>query len=112
MTQIPYKGSAPGLTDTIGGQVPVMFDNMPSALPMVEAGKLRAIAVTSKERSPSLPDVPTIAESGLPGYQVTGWFGVLVPKATPPAVISRLDTEFSAILKDPSIQEKIRNMGG
>ncbi|WP_353153977.1 tripartite tricarboxylate transporter substrate binding protein [Pollutimonas bauzanensis] len=112
MTQIPYKGSSPGLTDTMGGQVPVMFDNMPSALPLVETGKLRAIAVTSKERSPSLPDVPTIAESGLPGYQVTGWFGVLVPKATPPAVISRLDAEFSAILKDPAIQEKIRNMGG
>jgi tripartite-type tricarboxylate transporter receptor subunit TctC len=112
MLQIPYKGSAPGLTDTIGGQVPIMFDNMPSALPMVKSGKLKALAITSAERSPFLPDVPTISESGLPGYQVTGWFGVLVPKGTPKEAVGRLNTEFTAILAEESVREKLLNMGG
>ena len=112
MRQIPYKGSAPGLTDTMGGQVPVMFDNMPSALQMVKAGKLTALGITSKERSPELPDVPTIAESGLAGYEVTGWFGVLLPKQTPKPIVDRLNTELVAILAMPSVRDSIQSMGG
>src|SRR5437660_7664528 len=79
MTHVPYKGSAPALTDLIGGQVQLMFDNLPSALPQIKGGKLRAIAVTSTKRAPALPDIPTMAESGLPGFEASSWFGVLAP---------------------------------
>ena len=85
MTHVPYKGSAPAITDLIGGQVQVMFDNLPSSLQFIKAGKLRAIAVTSAKRAPALPDVPTIAESGLPGFEASSWFGIVAPAGTPPA---------------------------
>src|SRR5271166_4588940 len=85
MTHVPYKGSAAAITDLIGGQVQVMFDNLPSSLPQIKAGKLRAIAVTSAQRAPALPDVPTIAESGLPGFEATSWFGVVAPAGPAPA---------------------------
>ena len=112
MTHIPYKGSAPGLNDTMAGHVPVMFDNMPSALPLVKAGKLRALAITSAQRSAQLPDVPTMAEAGLQGYEIAGWFGVLVPAATPKAIVARLDTELEAVLKMPDVRKKLDEMGG
>lgn len=112
MTHIPYKGSAPGLNDTMAGHVPVMFDNMPSALPLVKAGKLRALAITSAQRSAQLPDVPTMAEAGLRGYEIAGWFGVLVPAATPKAIVARLDTELEAVLKMPDVRKKLDEMGG
>ncbi len=112
MTHIPYKGSAPGLNDTMAGHVPVLFDNMPSALPLVKAGKLRALAITSTQRSPKLPDVPTMAEAGLAGYEIAGWFGVLVPAATPRAIVARLDTELEAVLKMPDVRKKLDEMGG
>ncbi|MGE8369694.1 MULTISPECIES: Bug family tripartite tricarboxylate transporter substrate binding protein [Cupriavidus] len=112
MTHIPYKGSAPGLNDTMAGHVPVMFDNMPSALPLVKAGKLRALAITSAQRSAQLPDVPTMAEAGLQGYEIAGWFGVLVPAATPKAIVARLDTELGAVLKMPDVRKKLDEMGG
>lgn len=112
MTHVAYKGSGPGLTDTMAGHVPVMFDNMPSALQMVKAGKLRALAITSSQRSPLLPDVPTVAESGIPGYEVAGWFGVMAPSRTPSSIISRMNEEFSTILKMPDVRTKILEMGG
>ncbi|MDF3839329.1 tripartite tricarboxylate transporter substrate binding protein [Cupriavidus basilensis] len=112
MTHIPYKGSAPGLNDTMAGHVPVMFDNMPSALPLVKAGKLRVLAITSAQRSAQLPDVPTMAEAGLRGYEIAGWFGVLVPAATPKPIIARLDTELEAVLKMPDVRKKLDEMGG
>lgn len=112
MTHVAYKGSAPGLTDTMAGHVPVMFDNMPSALQMVKTGKLRALAITSSQRSPLLPDVPTVAESGIPGYEIAGWFGVMAPAKTPPAIITRMNKEFSTILQMPDVRAKILEMGG
>lgn len=112
MTHVPYKGSAPGLNDTVAGHVPVMFDNMPSALQLVKSGKLRALAITGAQRSPLLPDVPTMAEAGLRGYEIAGWFGVLVPAATPKPIVARLDSELEAVLKMPDVRKKIDEMGG
>ncbi len=112
MTQIPYKGSSPGLTDVMGGQVPIMFDNLPSALPLIEAGKLRALAVTSRERSRQLPQVKSVHESGLPGYDVTGWFGLLLPKGTPEPIARRLEATVEALLKEPAMRGKIEALGG
>ena len=83
MTHVPYKGSAPALTDLVGGQVQLMFDNLPSSLPHIKAGKLRALAVTSARARRALPDVPTVAESGLPGFEASSWFGLLAPAGTP-----------------------------
>lgn len=112
LTHVPYRGSAPGLNDTVAGHVPMMFDNMPSALQLVKAGKLRALAITSAARSPQLPDVPTMAEAGLPGYEIAGWFGVLAPAATPKPVVERLNKELQAVLALPEVREQIGAMGG
>jgi tripartite-type tricarboxylate transporter receptor subunit TctC len=101
MTHVPYKGSAPAVNDLLGGQTQVMFDS--SVVPYVKAGKLRALAVTSAKRSSALPDVPTIAEAGLPGYEATAWFGILAPAGTPEPVIAKLNTEISAVLRDPAV---------
>jgi len=101
MTHVPYKGSSPALTDLMGGQVQLMFDNLPSALPQIKGGKLRAIAVTSTKRAPALPDIPTMAESGLPGFEASSWFGVLAPAGTPPAVVTRINTEINKWLQSP-----------
>lgn len=111
MTHIPYKGSAPAITDLIGGQVQVMFDNLPSSLPQIKAGKLRALAVTSVQRAPALPDVPTIAESGLPGFEASSWFGVLAPAGTPPAIIARLNADLGQWLQSPDAREKLLAQG-
>ncbi|WP_447920752.1 Bug family tripartite tricarboxylate transporter substrate binding protein [Achromobacter aegrifaciens] len=112
LTHVPYRGSAPGLNDTVAGHVPMMFDNMPSALQLVKAGKLRALAITSTARSPQLPDVPTMAEAGLPGYEIAGWFGVLAPAATPKPIIERLNKELLAVLAMPEVRDQIGAMGG
>src|SRR5258707_9126475 len=90
MSLVPYKGSAPALTDLIGGQVQLMFDNLPTSLPHIQSGKLRALAVTSLTRSASLPNVPTLAESGLPGFDAGSWLGILAPPGTPKEVIATL----------------------
>ena len=111
MTHIPYKGSAPALVDLIGGQVQVMFDNLPSSLPQIKAGKLRAIAVTSAQRAAALPDVPTIAESGLPGFEASAWFGIVVPAGTPPAVVSRINADVNQWLRTPEAADKLRGQG-
>ena len=111
LNHVPYKGSAPALTDLISGQVPLMFDTMLSAMPFVKAGKLKAIAVTSAQRSPAAPDVPTIAESGLPGYEVLAWNGLLAPAGTAPAVIARLGDEMKKALELPAVKDKFAAQG-
>jgi tripartite-type tricarboxylate transporter receptor subunit TctC len=111
MTHVPYKGSAPAITDLIGGQVQVMFDNLPSSLQHIKAGKLRAIAVTSAKRAPALPDVPTIAESGLPGFEASSWFGIVAPAGTPPAVIARINTDVNQWLQSSEAKEKLLAQG-
>jgi tripartite-type tricarboxylate transporter receptor subunit TctC len=111
MVHVPYKGSAPAVTDLLGGQVQMMFDNMPSALPHVKAGKLRGIAVTSAKRSPAVPDLPTIAETGLTGYEASSWFGVLAPAGTPKDVIAKLNEAIVKALGTPDMQEKLSSQG-
>jgi tripartite-type tricarboxylate transporter receptor subunit TctC len=111
MTHVPYKGSAPAIQDLLGGQVQLMFDNLPSALPQIKAGKLRALGVTSASRAAALPDVPTIAESGLPGFEASSWFGLLAPAGTPRDVIARLDAEVAKWLATPDAKEKLLAQG-
>jgi tripartite-type tricarboxylate transporter receptor subunit TctC len=111
MQHVPYKGSAPALTDLLGGQTAIMFDNMPSVISHVRAGKLRPIAVTTPTRSPALPDVPTIAESGVPGYSATSWFGILAPAATPAPVIAKLNASILKALADPEVKKKLAEQG-
>ncbi len=113
MVHVPYKGSGPAVIDMISGQVPlmIMFDNLPSSLPQIKAGKLMALAVTSADRTPILPDVPTIAEAALPGYEATPWFGVLAPAGTPKEIIGRLNSEIVAILGMPAVKESLLEQG-
>ncbi len=108
---IPYKGSAPAVTDLIGGQVDVMFDNVPNVLPQVKASKLRALAVSTKERSPFIKELPTVAEAGVPGFDVSVWFGVVAPAGTPQPIIAKLNAEINAILKLPEIRQSFNNQG-
>ena len=111
MTHIPYKGSAPMLTDLLGGQVQVTFDNLPSSIAHIKAGKLRALAVTTSKRSPELPDVPTVAET-VPGYEAVAFFGIGATHGTPKEVIDLLNKEINAALKDPGILAKLKDLGG
>jgi len=111
MTHIPYKGAAPAMQDLIGGQIQLMFDNLASALTQVRAGKVKALAVTTAKRSNLAPDLPTIAESGLPGFDISTWFGIFAPGGTPPEVVARLNTEFTRALAMPDIREKMLNLG-
>lgn len=107
---VPYKGSAPGINDLLAGHVQMMFNAMPSTLPYVKAGQLRALGVTSDKRSSMAPDLPTIAES-LPGYQIVTWYGILAPAGTPPAIIARLNAEIVKISQMPDIKQKLHDMG-
>ena len=111
MTHIPYKGSAPAMADMLGGQVSLMFDNMPSALPHIKAEKLRALAVTSAKRSPALPELPTIAEAGLPGYEASSWFGILAPAGTPKDIVGRLSQAISTGLHGAEMKERFASQG-
>jgi tripartite-type tricarboxylate transporter receptor subunit TctC len=111
MTHVPYKGSAPALTDVMGGQVLLFFDTMLSAMPHVRSGKLKAIAVTSAVRSPAAPDVPTVAESGLPGFEAIAWNGLLAPSGTPKEVVARLNAETRKALEVPEIRERFAAQG-
>jgi tripartite-type tricarboxylate transporter receptor subunit TctC len=111
MTHVPYKGSAPALTDTMGGQVSLFFDTMLSAMPHVRSGKLKALAVTSAARSPAAPDIPTVAESGLPGYEAIAWNGLLAPAGTPKEVIARLSAEVRKTLELAEIKERFAAQG-
>jgi tripartite-type tricarboxylate transporter receptor subunit TctC len=111
MTHVPYKGSAPMLTDLLAGQVQVTFDNLPSSIGHIKAGKLRALAVTTAQRSPELPDVPTVAET-VPGYEASAFFGLVAPKGTPPEIVNQLNKEINAALKDPGMVAKLKQLGG
>jgi len=112
MVFINYKGSGPALTDVMAGFVQLMFEPLPSALPLVNSGRLRAIAVTSRNRSPALPQVPTLDESGFPGFDMVTWQGMFVPAATPAAIVERLNGELVKILRTPEISQKIFEQGG
>jgi tripartite-type tricarboxylate transporter receptor subunit TctC len=111
MLHVPYKGSAPAMLDLLGGQVQLTFDNMLTVLPQVKSGKLRGLAVTLTERSPLVPDLPTVAEAGLKGFDVRSWNGVVVPAATPKDIIARLNTEIVRILRIPDLREKFAAQG-
>jgi tripartite-type tricarboxylate transporter receptor subunit TctC len=111
LTHIPYKGSGPALTDLIGGQVHMMFANMPGTIQHVQAGRIRGIAVTGDKRSSVVPDLPTLAEAGVPGYRATGWFGIMAPAGTPPEIIKRLNAEFNKALQSPELAEILRHEG-
>jgi len=111
ITHVPYKGSAQALTDLLGGQVQLMFDNLPSSLAFIKAGKLRALAVTSTTRAAALPDVPTMVEAGVPGFEATAWFGILAPAGTPREAITRINTEIAKWLASPDAREKLSAQG-
>jgi len=111
LTHIPYKGSGPAITELIGGQVQLMFAGIVPIDPHVKAGRLRAIAVSSPQRAASIPQIPTIAEAGLPGFEVVGWYGVLAPARTPPAIVARLNRELLAILQTPEIRDRLKREG-
>src|SRR5256885_13555008 len=111
IVHLPYKGSAPMVTDLLGGHVQVAFDNTPNVLPQVKAGKLRALAITSTARHPMAPDVPTVAEAGVPGYEVGVWFGLVAPAATPPDVLARLNAELNKILAMADVEQKFTDQG-
>jgi tripartite-type tricarboxylate transporter receptor subunit TctC len=110
MQHVPYRGSVPALTDLMSGQVPVMFDNLPSSIEHIRAGRIRALAVTPATRSQALPDVPTIGET-VPGYVGGGWSGIGAPAATPPEIIDLLNREVNAALADPAIKARLENLG-
>ena len=111
ITHVPYKGSAPAVTDLLGGQVGVMFDNIPNVIQHVKSGKLRALAVTSPKRSPHVPDLPTVAEAGVPGYEVSVWFGIAAPGGTPAPIVDKLHDEIVRTLNLPEVKEKFSAQG-
>ena len=111
MQHIPYKGSGPALIDLIGGQVHVLFDNLPSSIGHIKSGKLRALGVTTAKRSPALPDVPTVAET-VPNFEASAWFGMGAPKGTPRDIVMKLNREINAALADPAMRAKLADLGG
>ncbi len=114
MIHIPYRGSGPALMDMVSGNADVMFDNLPSSMQQIKAGTLKALAVTSAQRSPALPDVPTVAEAGGPalkGYEASSWFGLLAPAGTPPAIVDRIQQEVAKALATPAVKEKMLAQG-
>ena len=111
ITHVPYKGGAPAVTDLVGGQISMFFAGMPIVMPHVKAGRLRALAVTVTRRSPAAPDVPTMEEAGVPGFDISNWFGVYVPAATPKAVIAKLNSELSRVLNLADVKERLAEQG-
>ena len=111
LLHIPYKGSGPAVTDMLGGQVDLMFDSITSARPHIQSGKLQALGVTSARRSSALPDVPTIAEAGVPGYEVSPWFAVFAPAGTPADVVAKLNKALNAAMRQPVILKKLESVG-
>lgn len=111
MVHVPYKGSAPAVTDLLGNQIAIMFDNMPSAIQHVRSGKLVPLAVTTAKRSPELPNVPTIAEAGVPGYEATSWFGMFAPAGTPAPVVAQLNKALVKVLNQADVKKKINEQG-
>ncbi len=111
MTHVAYKGGGPALTDVMSGHVPVFFASLASSLPFIQAGKLRALAVTGRAHAPALPQLPTVAEAGLPGYEVYEWNAVFVPAGTPAPVVERMSKELAATLKDPEVRTRLEALG-
>jgi len=111
MVHVSYRGSTPALTDLVAGQVQVMFDNMPSSIELIRAGKLRALAVTQAMRSEALPDIPSVGEF-LPGYEASSWFGIGAPKNTPAEIVNKLNKEINAALADPKMKGRLAELGG
>jgi tripartite-type tricarboxylate transporter receptor subunit TctC len=111
LVHVPYRGAAPALTDMLGGQVQVFFDNLPSSISHIQAGRLRALAVTTATRAPALPDVPTIAET-VPGYEASAFYGMAVPRGTPRDIIDKLNKTINQALADPAMQQKLAELGG
>ena len=111
LTHIPYKGAAPAMADLLGGQVPMVFDPIPTSLAHVRAGKIKALAITSARRSALMPDLPTVAESGLPGFEVAAWFGLYAPAATPKEIINKLNADTNRVLQLAEVKEKFAALG-
>ncbi|MBI3938216.1 MAG: tripartite tricarboxylate transporter substrate binding protein [Betaproteobacteria bacterium] len=111
LTHVPYKGAAPALTDLISGQVQLAFSSLPAALPQIKAGRVKAIAVTSAKRAGAAPDIPTIAESGVAGYDATNWYGVLAPAATPKRIVGSLNAGMLQVLRSPDVADAITRQG-
>jgi tripartite-type tricarboxylate transporter receptor subunit TctC len=111
ITHVPYRGAAPAMADLIGGQIPAVFDAIGSIAPAVRAGQLRMLAVTSPQRSSAMPDVPTIAEAGVPGYEATSWFGISGPAGLPPAVADRLSSELRVAMQQPDVARRLEDLG-
>jgi tripartite-type tricarboxylate transporter receptor subunit TctC len=112
LVHVPYRGSALAVTDLVAGQVDLMFDNLPSSIEQVRAGNLRGIAVTSAKRTPALPDLPTIAESGVPGFEASSWFAIFAPAKTPKEIVDKLNAEVRKALEDPEVQKRFGEVGG
>ena len=111
MQHIPYKGRAQAIPDLLGGRISMIFDNMPSALPLVKSGDIRAIAITSATRSPAAPNIPTIAEAGLPGFEATSWFALMAPAGMPKDVLARINAETIRVMTLPDVKEKLSTLG-
>jgi tripartite-type tricarboxylate transporter receptor subunit TctC len=111
LTHIPYKGSMPAVQDVMGGQTQAMFEQLPTILPQIQSGRLRPLGVTSKTRAPALPNVPTIAESGVPGYESTSWFTVATSAKVPAPIVQKLNADFNAVLAMPEVQAKLKDLG-
>jgi tripartite-type tricarboxylate transporter receptor subunit TctC len=111
LTHVPYRGAAPAMNDLIAGHVPILFDNLPTVVPQVQSGTVRALAVASPERLPSLPDVPTFAEAGMPDFEVSSWFGLLAPAGTPTDVVAKIIADVKKTLARPDVQKKFDEMG-
>jgi tripartite-type tricarboxylate transporter receptor subunit TctC len=109
--QVPYKGAAPAITDLLGGHIPMAALSIASGMPHIQGGKVRGLAVTSATRSPSLPDVPTVAESGFPGFEANGWLGILVPNGTPPEAIARLHAEIAKVMQSAEMKKQLQVQG-
>jgi tripartite-type tricarboxylate transporter receptor subunit TctC len=111
LTHVSYRGTGPAMTDLLGGQIPVLFDNLPGSIQQIKAGRIRTLGVTTKERVASLPDVPTIGET-VPGYEVSVWYGISGPKGMPPEIVAKLNAAVKAVLAKPALQERFRDLGG
>jgi tripartite-type tricarboxylate transporter receptor subunit TctC len=111
LTHVPYRGSAPALNDLVAGQIQLMFENLPTALPFIENGNVRALGVTSATRSASLPSLPTIAEAGVPGYEGTAWFTIAVAGSVPPATVAKLNADIQKILQQPEVIDRFKKLG-
>lgn len=112
LNHVPYKGTAPAVNDLLAGQIQILFDSLSTALPNLRAGKVRALGITNSTRSPSAPDIPTLAEEGVTGYEAVGWFGIAAPAKVPPEIINALNTEIGQIIRMADVQDRLNRLGG